>query len=374
MTVTQTLGDGAISYSSDNLGVATVDNTGKVTIHGAGNAVITATAAATDGFEETSASYTLNVAKKSQTISFAQSSISKFTGAEPFSVTATLTDGDGTITYSSSNQSVATVDNNGVVTVVGVGDAIITATASETASFARTTASYSLNVRKREQTINFSETSVSRKLTDHTFTLAANLTVGDGNVTYKSNDENIATVDLSGKVTFHHVGTATITAVAAESDNYLRTVASYALTVTKGEQIITKNEDTSPIKVLDTAGTYKLEVEHEVGDGELVYSSSNEKVATIDQEALVTIVGVGSTTLTVVAEETDEYQMEVYSRVLEVVSSPSPLTSSEGDAIVEIPNTGLFKSIPIVSIVLILLGMYFLYKKEFIFTKKLSRK
>ena len=162
--------------------------------------------------------------------------------------------------------------------------------------------------------------------------------------------------------------------MAAESDNYLRTVASYALTVTKGEQIITKNEDTSPIKVLDTAGTYKLEVEHEVGDGELVYSSSNEKVATIDQEALVTIVGVGSTTLTVVAEETDEYQMEVYSRVLEVVSSPSPLTSSEGDAIVEIPNTGLFKSIPIVSIVLILLGMYFLYKKEFIFTKKLSRK
>ncbi len=460
MTVTQTLGDGAISYSSDNLGVATVDNTGKVTIHGAGNAVITATAAATDGFEETSASYTLNVAKKSQTISFAQSSISKFTGAEPFSVTATLTDGDGTITYSSSNQSVATVDNNGVVTVVGggdavitatasetanylrasasysltvsgknaqtltfdytsvektygdaaftiaahhttgdgnvtyssnntsvatvdnngkvtikkAGDAIITATASETASFSRTTASYSLNVRKREQTINFSETSVSRKLTDHTFTLAANLTVGDGNVTYKSNDENIATVDLSGKVTFHHVGTATITAVAAESDNYLRTVASYALTVTKGEQIITKNEDTSPIKVLDTAGTYKLEVEHEVGDGKLVYSSSNEKVATIDQEALVSIVGVGSTTLTVVAEETDEYQMEVYSRVLEVVSSPSPLTSSEGDAIVEIPNTGLFKSIPIVSIVLILLGMYFLYKKEFIFTKKLSRK
>ena len=162
--------------------------------------------------------------------------------------------------------------------------------------------------------------------------------------------------------------------MAAESDNYLRTVASYALTVTKGEQIITKNEDTSPIKVLDTAGTYKLEVEQEVGDGELVYSSSNEKVATIDQEALVTIVGVGSTTLTVVAEETDEYQMEVYSRVLEVVSSPSPLTSSEGDAIVEILNTGLFKSIPIVSIVLILLGMYFLYKKEFIFTKKLSRK
>ena len=337
--------------------------------------MITATASETANYLRASASYSLTVSgKNAQTLTFDYTSVEKTYGDAAFTIAAHHTTGDGNVTYSSNNTSVATVDNNGKVTIKKAGDAIITATASETASFARTTASYSLNVRKREQTINFSETSVSRKLTDHTFTLAANLTVGDGNVTYKSNDENIATVDLSGKVTFHHVGTATITAVAAESDNYLRTVASYALTVTKGEQIITKNEDTSPIKVLDTAGTYKLEVEHEVGDGELVYSSSNEKVATIDQEALVTIVGVGSTTLTVVAEETDEYQMEVYSRVLEVVSSPSPLTSSEGDAIVEIPNTGLFKSIPIVSIVLILLGMYFLYKKEFIFTKKLSRK
>lgn len=60
-----TTGDGAITYTSSDHNVATVDsNTGRVSIIGAGTTVITATAASTDGYEEGTASYTLIVTAK----------------------------------------------------------------------------------------------------------------------------------------------------------------------------------------------------------------------------------------------------------------------------------------------------------------------
>ena len=55
---------GALSYSSSDTSVATVDNEGKATIVGAGTTTITATAAAAPGkYVETSAGYTLTVSK-----------------------------------------------------------------------------------------------------------------------------------------------------------------------------------------------------------------------------------------------------------------------------------------------------------------------
>ena len=62
--LTQTKGDGTVTYDSNNTAVATVDkDTGEVTIVGAGTATITATAAATTNYKEGSTSYTLTVDK-----------------------------------------------------------------------------------------------------------------------------------------------------------------------------------------------------------------------------------------------------------------------------------------------------------------------
>lgn len=63
-TLTQTKGDGTVTYASNNTAVATVDkDTGEVTIVGAGTAAITATAAATTNYKEGSTSYILTVDK-----------------------------------------------------------------------------------------------------------------------------------------------------------------------------------------------------------------------------------------------------------------------------------------------------------------------
>ncbi len=66
-----------------------------------------------------------------------------------FTIPAVGANTDSTVTYQSSKADVAVVDKkSGTVTIKGVGSTIVTATASATADYAETTASYTLNVNK----------------------------------------------------------------------------------------------------------------------------------------------------------------------------------------------------------------------------------
>ena len=91
-----------------------------------------------------------------------------------------------------------------------------------------------------EQTLKFAETAVNKTYIDESFTNTFTHTKGDGKVTYSSSDTKVATVDeTTGKVTITGVGTADITATAAETTNYKEGTASYTLTVEKAEIHIT---------------------------------------------------------------------------------------------------------------------------------------
>lgn len=59
---------GSITYASSRESVATVASDGTVTIHAAGEATITATAAETANYQQSAASYTLRVSPKGVTI------------------------------------------------------------------------------------------------------------------------------------------------------------------------------------------------------------------------------------------------------------------------------------------------------------------
>jgi hypothetical protein len=144
-------GDGEITYSSDDLDVATVDEAGIVTIIGVGTAVITATQAASATHLEGTATFTLNVAAAEEelvasVVTFAQlGPIEAVEGDEPITNAATG-EGDGEITYSSDDLDVATVDEAGIVTIIGVGTAVITATQAASATHLEGTATFTLNV------------------------------------------------------------------------------------------------------------------------------------------------------------------------------------------------------------------------------------
>ncbi|MBQ2916571.1 MAG: Ig-like domain-containing protein [Clostridia bacterium] len=126
-----------------------------------------------------------------------------------------------TVTWESSDPTVAIVDNTGTVTGLAIGTATITATAgTETATCEVSVAYASISIGANSN--NSTVTSVNLVLGEHpTETLIATVEdddykkVENATVTWKSNNPNVATVDNTGKVTAVSVGTTTITAEAA---------------------------------------------------------------------------------------------------------------------------------------------------------------
>lgn len=119
--------DKQLKWSSSNIDVASVQN-GLVTAIGTGTATITAESQ--DG-SNIKASCIITVTKRTQQFTGTQSYSKKYGDAD-FNLDARLTDGDGTLSYVSSNNAVAMVSNAGKVALKGVGEATITITAAET--------------------------------------------------------------------------------------------------------------------------------------------------------------------------------------------------------------------------------------------------
>ncbi len=114
------------NFSSSNTDVATVNKNGVITAKAIGDAVITAT------IGEVEKSCTVHVvAVTVNSISFANEAISLTLGSS-LQLTPTVDPAEAasqyTISYESDNEAVATVDADGKVTSVAVGDAVITAT------------------------------------------------------------------------------------------------------------------------------------------------------------------------------------------------------------------------------------------------------
>ena len=146
-------GDGIINYSSSDNKVATIDKNGKVTILSSGNTVIKAIVI--DGenyfYNIKEASYTLTVNKKIINIPITSISLNKTSGTKYIGETENLvvsynpsnTTDNKSITWTTSNKKVATI-NNGVVKAVGIGNAVITA------KVMNKTATYNITVKKKE--------------------------------------------------------------------------------------------------------------------------------------------------------------------------------------------------------------------------------
>lgn len=140
--------DAAVTYTSSNPEVATVDAEGNVTLVAPGETTITATAAANETYLAGTASYTLTVkaALKAANLQFAVDAVTATMGEE-FTAPALTKDTDATVTYTSSNPEVAAVDAEGNVTLVAPGETTITATAAATEEYLAGTASYTLTVK-----------------------------------------------------------------------------------------------------------------------------------------------------------------------------------------------------------------------------------
>jgi hypothetical protein len=121
-------------------------SSGLVTIVAPGSVEIIATQVQTLTHTASTIRTTFTVAKATPTLS-AMSAITKTSGDAPFTLTAPSSNSDGAITYSSSNASVATVnETSGLVTLTGPGSTTITALQAATTNYNSATVTTTLTV------------------------------------------------------------------------------------------------------------------------------------------------------------------------------------------------------------------------------------
>lgn len=227
-------------WTSSDEAVATVDGDGLVTAVGAGMAEIKVSASDVN----LSSSCMVTVVVPATGITVPDKLDLVLNGQNTANLNAMATPEDATdvvLTYVSSDEKVATVDETGMVTAVGNGEADITisltqtfpaatgetATAETSAQPINLTAVTHVTVTTAVESISFDKNEGVLTV-GNTHQIKATVSpenASDQTLTWTSSDESIATVDSSGNVAAKAAGSATITAsVGVVSEDYSLTV------------------------------------------------------------------------------------------------------------------------------------------------------
>ena len=294
----ETANDRSVIWSSSNTKVAKVDQNGKVTGVGAG--VATITVKTTEG--DLTAKCVVNVLKKKEVqsivIDYKDETVKSKTiytnGTNTIALGYTVSPSNATfkdVVWTSSNPAVATVDPMGKVKAVSVGKTVIKCSSEDNPMV---TATCTVYVKVRATDVEISSSSIKVYETKSKTLKATVLPAEASNksVTWKSSDTKIAKVDSKGKVTGVKPGTAYISATTANG-KYTAKCKVTVLKVTYSEKIMLDKSNLT----LDDGKSYYLEATvfpENTTTKTLVWSSSNTKVAKVDEYGEVTAVNPGT--------------------------------------------------------------------------------
>ena len=291
----------AVTWASSNTDVATVNGNGLVTARGVGTATIAATS------EGQSGSATLTVTAPPVASVVVSPSSATLTVGQSATLSADPQDAAGhslegrVVTWESSNNNVATVTGDGVVTAVAPGAATITARSEGRSGTATISVSQvpvaSVRIVPATLGVNVGRTGQ----------LVAEPLSGDGTVlsgrvvVWTSANESIATVDDNGVVTGVAAGTATIRATSEGK------VGTASVTVTpvavQSVTVAPTSADLVPGDTRQFEATTKDEAGNALAGRAVAWTSSDESVATVNPTTgLVTAGGAGSATITAASE------------------------------------------------------------------------
>ena len=282
-----------ITWKSSNKDVVTVDSKGKVEAVGVGNATITATAAG----KSDSVKITVNNPLKKITVDPATLTLKKGT-SKTLSVKydpADTTDNKA-VTWESSDKSVATVDANGKVTALKDGSATITA------KVGKLTATCALTVQEKKLTgISLDKTALELSKGQSSEALKVIYTPADTTdekaVTWKSENESVATVDENGVVTAVAGGKTKVIATA-KANNKITAVCEVKVPIHTESIALNKTEITDLLK----GKTEKLEVSfipsNTEDSREVKWTSSAADIAAVDANGTVKALKEGTATIT----------------------------------------------------------------------------
>lgn len=295
-----------IKFTSSDETVATVSETGLVTARKEGTAVITATAA--DGSEK-SASCTIKVGATAVdvpvtgiTLDQPEITIEVLKDAKQLKATvepANATNKD--VVFSSSNTNVAVVSNTGLVTAINNGTATITVTSKENPSImAKCLVKVGAPVLVTDVTVQPVELNLK---TDGTYQLSVSVLPSNADergVTFESSNTAVATVSASGLVTAKGPGSATITVAAKDGSGKK---ATCTVTVTQPVKGVTVSPSSVVIQKDNVQKLTASVVPENATNKKLIYKSSNETVAVVSNDGIITARSEGWATITVCSEE-----------------------------------------------------------------------
>lgn len=343
-----------VTYTSSNPEVATVDSaTGEVTFVAAGETNIYADVDGGESYEDGTVWYSLSISKQPNQLSFETTTYTAILG-DPFEQPVLNNPLGLPVTYYTTIPEVATIDENGILTLVGAGTTTVGARYAGSDAIEGGDASYDLTVRepgvvivKKPCDLAFSEASAEASFgvpfTPPTLSNPHNLPI-----TWSTSNANVATADPeTGELTFVNEGGLSIYADTEGNDEYEGGRAHYWLYISKHDADLSYG---GVEEVTVTIGDdYQLPVLSNPFNLPVEFSYGNPAVATVDETGKVTIVGVGGTNITARTDGNNgfnsgvaEYWLTVIKRHHGLSFSQEEITFTAGDnvewPVLENPN------------------------------------
>lgn len=282
-TVAPTDATDKVEWTSSDNAVLVVDQAGNVKAVGNGTASIKAAAGSVSAETDP-----ITVVTPVSGVTLDASTLELYAGAEPSTLRATVmpsTASNTQLTWTSSNQAVATVDAQGMVRPVAPGSAVVTvrtANGSFTATCTVTVKQHAEGISLDKRTLSLSGASTS----DLKATVAPdNATNKD--VVWSVSDEKVATVDAQGKVTAVGKGEATVTVSTADGG------LSDTCTVTVSNPVTGIELDPATLSLIkgdvaNISAIYAAELPGEMDDaGPLTWRTADQSVLALVPDGLV---------------------------------------------------------------------------------------
>ena len=233
-------GDGSKSYASSNDKVVKVDENGTVTIVGAGKATLTVSLAECANYTKDQKEVTVTVKKINHNLVVTKLTYEVTYGDPVFKIAANAEDTESGIHFTSDNENVATVSEDGTVTIKNAGTAKITVSMDESQNFLAVSKEVTVTVAPKEITVTPDNASKVYGESDKEFTYTPSGLVGE---------DTLSDITLS-RAEGDNVGTYEITAAQKKDAN-----PNYSVKFNKGTFTINPKEIT--VTITPNGGTYE---------------------------------------------------------------------------------------------------------------------
>ena len=294
--------DKTVMWTCNDNTIVTISASGLVTALKMGTTIITCTSAQDPNIKQEIPVTVGTVPVTS--ISIIPTGIQYMNISETLTLTASILPSnavDKTVIWFSSNPAIATVNQTGIVVAVGPGTVTITAESSTNSSI-YTTATIIVNgsiVPVSSLSINATNTTMNPGETQTLTASIIPMNTTNKMVLWSSSNETIATITSNGRLTAISAGTVTITCISAQDQSKIQTVN---ITVNTGVYIpvtsVSLDVLSLNMKVGETFSISATLMPVNASNTTVTWASSDNSIATIDNNGVVTALKSGTSTIT----------------------------------------------------------------------------